>query len=279
MFFQNTFVLGALLLLSACNNPPFDAKAMQKIAESQPDFKTVTSSYEGHTLAGVTTGKSCNPALFYIHGAPGSWQAWGAYLGDKDLAAQAYQIAADRPGYSGSANTGADENLPHQAASLAALLQSAAPQQKAIVVGHSFGGPLALQLALDNPDRIAGIIILAGSIDPALEDPRWYNRVASWWPIRDLIPTLFDTANREILAARPYLYEQTPRLAELKIPVTVIQGETDELVSPANADYAAQHIPHATIIRIAAQGHFLPWQQFDVVKNSIVAMLGAPTCR
>lgn len=278
MNIRTTYMLATFLFLTSCTNPPFDSKELEAIAQRQPDFKNLSVSYTEQVLTGAETGKTCNPSVFYLHGAPGSWQAWGAYLGDKDLAAYTHQIAADRPGYGGSATSGAVKNLKHQAASLTALMQHNGATQKTIVVGHSFGGPLALQIALDNPQLVAGVIILAGSIDPSLEDPRWYNRVASWWPVRDLIPEIFNTANQEILAARPYLYEQTPRLAALKIPVTVIQGNADELVSPANTDYAERNIPHATIIRIPNQGHFLPWEQFDVVKQNIMKMLGKSGC-
>src|SRR3546814_16092495 len=56
------------------------------------------------------------------------------------------------------------------------LLGNGAP---AIVVGHSLGGPIAAKLAMDYPDRVRGLLLLAPSVAPALEAPRWYQRLAT----------------------------------------------------------------------------------------------------
>lgn len=53
------------------------------------------------------------------------------------------------------------------------------------------------------------------------------------------------------------------------MPVTVIQGETDWLVPVGNADYARENLKHANIIVIEGQGHFLPWEQYTLVKAQI----------
>src|SRR3546814_18455192 len=70
------------------------------------------------------------------------------------------------------------------------LLGNGAP---AIVVGHSLGGPIAAKLAMDYPDRVRGLLLLAPSVAPALEAPRWYQRLATWRVVQWLLPrTLID---------------------------------------------------------------------------------------
>ena len=64
-----------------------------------------------------------------------------------------------------------------------------------------------------------------------------------------------------------------PLWESLDIPVVVIQGDEDELVDPANADFAARMLgPRAKIIPVPDMGHFILWDQPDMIREEILAL-------
>ena len=216
------------------------------------------------------------PNLLFLHGAPGDWKAWKRYLEDQPFAHHYNIIAIDRPGYGNSGKGKPETSLQQQAALIQrAVLSQWGADTSYFVVGHSFGGPVAVQLALDYPQHVRGLLLLAASLDPALEKTEWYQYLATWRGLRWLVPAPIDVCNREIMALPPHLIAQRARLAELNHPVLVIQGEKDGLVPPANADYAHKNLTGAQleIQRLPNQNHYLPWLEYDRVKTAVGTLI------
>lgn len=85
--------------------------------------------------------------------------------------ADSYQLVRyHRRGYAGSDSVGAPYGIEAQAADALALLD-AIGIARAHIVGHSGSGPIALQLALDAPDRVSSVVLE----EPAIHsiDERW----------------------------------------------------------------------------------------------------------
>ncbi len=109
------------------------------------------------------------PDLILLHGAGGSLRDFTFSLAPR-LADRYRVIAMDRPGhgYTGtiSAQTRRDGASPRQQA---ILLQGAARQlgvERAIVLGQSFGGSIAMAWALEDPAMTAAIVTVAGATMP-----------------------------------------------------------------------------------------------------------------
>jgi pimeloyl-ACP methyl ester carboxylesterase len=107
------------------------------------------------------TQSGSGPTVLFVHGQPGlgaDFDAVAAFLVDDHRV-----IAPDRPGYGRSG----DQALPmvENARLLAQLLEerSTAP---AVVVGHSYGGGVAVLLAAARPDLVSGLV-LVGSVGRA----------------------------------------------------------------------------------------------------------------
>ena len=98
--------------------------------------------------------------LALLHGQPGSPADWQQVIAR--LPAQLHAVAADRPGYGSS-------RLPAGgfAANARAVLDDldARGIERAVLVGHSYGGGVALSAASLAPRRVAAVVLLA-SVGP-----------------------------------------------------------------------------------------------------------------
>jgi pimeloyl-ACP methyl ester carboxylesterase len=224
----------------------------------------------------VTSGRTdaAAPRVLFVHGSPGTWEGWRGYLDDPQLRAQARLIAPDRPGYGGSGRGHAEPSLARQAAALAAVLD-ALPGPPAVVVGHSMGGPIAARLAVDRPDLSGGLLLIAPSIDPALERHHWYNVAGSLRLVQWFVPVDWIVSNRELWPLRRELRELLPLWSRVRCPVVVIQGGADELVPAANADFAERVLAgHALDVRrYPGESHFILWERPELVKSALLDLL------
>jgi len=118
------------------------------------------------------------PDLVLIHGASGNTRDMTFDLAPR-LAADYRVIVLDRPGL------GYTERINRTGATItqqAALLQKAAAQfgaENPIVLGHSYGGAVALAWAVTQPDHIAALVDLAGAAKPWESGLSTYYRVLS----------------------------------------------------------------------------------------------------
>jgi pimeloyl-ACP methyl ester carboxylesterase len=216
------------------------------------------------------------PNVLFVHGSPGDWQAWATYLNDPALANLGTRIAVDRPGYGGSKAGGVMPDLRQQANLIAKLLPA---HSQTIVVGHSLGGPLAAWLSIDHPAQVCGVVMLAGSVAPEYEAPRWYNTAAQYRVVQALIPSEMARSNLEIMPLQQELKKLDRAWGSLRRPIIALQGVTDELVDPRTADHLTQHVApqYLTVIRIPDVGHFIPWKKQPLVDQAILRM--AAQCR
>jgi pimeloyl-ACP methyl ester carboxylesterase/uncharacterized membrane protein YbhN (UPF0104 family) len=114
-------------------------------------------------LSAPAPAPTCAPAiprareLVLLHGQPGSPADWQAVIAR--LPGQLHAVAPDRPGYGAS---------PHPAdgftANARAVLDDldARGVRNAVLVGHSWGGGVALRAASLAPDRVRAVVLLAG---------------------------------------------------------------------------------------------------------------------
>jgi pimeloyl-ACP methyl ester carboxylesterase len=100
------------------------------------------------------------PAILMIHGLAGQMAHYSYGILDQ-LAGDHRVVMVDRPG-SGYSTRGveAGAGLAEQAAALAGLI-AALQLERPLVVGHSLGGAVALALALDYPERVGGLALVA----------------------------------------------------------------------------------------------------------------------
>ena len=116
----------------------------------------------------VETRGSGEPVLL-IHGAMLA-DAYAPLLAQSELADRYQLISYHRRGFAGSSRHAGPCDIARQAADARAVLDHLGIE-RAHVVGHSYGGTIALQLALDAPERVASLALLepAGIPAPSIE--------------------------------------------------------------------------------------------------------------
>ncbi|MDE1146038.1 MAG: alpha/beta hydrolase [Azospirillaceae bacterium] len=130
---------------------------------------------------------------------------------------------------------------------------------------------MVARLALDQPARVAALVLVATSFDPGLEHQHPLQPWADREPWRRLLPRPLRNANRELLTIAPELRALARDLPQLRCPVVILHGTADRESPYGNVDYLRRHLTGATVeVRtLAGAGHFLPWTQRKAVLAAI----------
>lgn len=261
-----------LMIFTSCAGPTQSIQG--DIIQFQKNNSGQIQSYRGksRSMNYAWSGDRTKRALLFVHGSPGDWQGWAHFLNSPELQKKFNVISIDRPGYGLSTPGISVGSLATQASDIIEVLKSNESHLPAIVIGHSYGGPVIAKMAIDFPDQIGGLIFVASSVDPDLEMTKWYQSFAATWPLRLLIPTSLRVCNEEIMALKPELIQLASQWKKISAKSVLIQGAADPLVPPANIDFLLQHLNPEIILqtnRIEGLNHFVPWKRPDLIFQAI----------
>ncbi len=224
----------------------------------------------------LRAGDRAGPRVILVHGTPGSASAWSDYLLSPPAGAEL--VALDRPGFGQSGPDAAVPGMDKQAAAVLALLPK--DGRKVVLLGHSLGGPIVARVAADHPDRVHALVLLAASLDPALESIHPMQRVGAWSAVRGMLPRAIRNANAELMALEPQLVALTALLPRITAKVVIVHGTKDDLVPVANVAFMQAHLTGArcvTTVLLEGRNHFLPWNSESDVREAIRLAL-EPEC-
>ncbi len=256
--------------------------AAELAADPTPREEIVTLA-DGRSIAALVAGPGDGQKIAFVHGLGGSQSTWQIVLGEL---AERYRVAAiDLPGHGQSDKSASAD---YSAAALAGAVAEALKALKvtpAIVVGHSLGGAVALHLALEHADAVAGLVLVnstglgdeiaselldlmegepgkataRGLLELFFEDQRLVvdrgidemaqNQLAdgAWAAQQAVAAAAFDRGGQR-LATRG-------QLAEVTTPTLVAWGAKDRVIPLAHAIAAVSVLPDAVLKVLPKVGH------------------------
>jgi pimeloyl-ACP methyl ester carboxylesterase len=259
-------------------------------------------------VASYGVGGSGDPIVF-LHGWGLSGRTYKAAL--KRLLARGFQVWAPAlPGFDGSeALPPGGDNLAHYARWVDEFLDAVGVTEPVVLMGHSFGGGIAIQTAHDWPERVRGLVLINsiggsawrhdGSVITSIaERPLWdwgLHFPSDVLPLRQLrrvLPVVLGAAIPNALrdprafwhAAHIARYaDLTGELQELKarrLPVVVLWGQRDELVTRASFDALCENLGNPLSVTVDGSHSWMladPDVFGEIITNVIPVAMSART--
>jgi pimeloyl-ACP methyl ester carboxylesterase len=121
---------------------------------------------------------AAGPPVVMIHGASSNLEVMRQPLGDM-LAENHRVILIDRPGHGWSTRARSDYSTPAIQGKMIDEALEKLGVGRAILVVHSWSGALGARIALDYPQRVAGLVMLAPVACPWPGGVGWYNKLVT----------------------------------------------------------------------------------------------------
>ncbi len=220
--------------------------------------------------------------VILLHGGLGHGGNWGYQL--PALVGSGYRaVLIDSRGHGRSTRDFRPFTYELMASDVLAVMD-ALRLERASIVGWSDGACIALILAMKAPARIAGVFFFASSMDPggareiAQPDPvldRCFARHARDYARLSATPDRF----KPFVEAVSLMMKTQPNysggdLADIRVPVVIVQGEHEEFIAPEHAEYLVRSIPGAELIILPDVSHFAPLQRPEQFNGAMRAFLG-----
>ena len=251
--------------------------------------------------------KGQGPALLLIHGIPSSSYLWRDLI--DPLSATFDVLAPDLLGYGDSdKRLDADLSIAAQARYMVAFMESIGVHQAA-VVGHDIGGGIAQLMAVDEPQRVARLILIDSVVDnnwpildiARLKEPAWDQimvnldlrdgfrkgleaGIVTEGRVTDELVNEWTRPFQDLGGRRAYLRaaralnnrdltSESRHIPELQTPTLILWGANDKFLEPRWADTLKHKLRDATVEIIEPGGHFLPMDRPDAVVEAITRFL------
>lgn len=229
--------------------------------------------------------------LVLLHGSPGGLFDWKALVEDSTLLRHYRLIVPERPGYGATKPRQAEPSIMEQADRILAALSGEA--MPLTLLGYSYGGPVAVAMAGQAPDRVRGVIGLAGQYDPENEMILSVSPYLQFGLFRYLMPRWLWVSNEEKMSHQEALRKAMPMFKRASCPIWLIHGTADAIVPTGNSPWLAEQLashsgytvlegaPSAEILEHRAlfldlregKDHSIPFSEPELVVDALKAWM------
>lgn len=161
--------------------------------------------------------------IVVVPGAPSWAEYWAPLLAA--MPADREMVVVDRPGFAASEPAACVPDIRLQAIALSPLLE-AAPGQRILLVGQSYGAAIATVMASRNPRPLAGVVLLSSFLGEPGPTARFLVNLGM--RVLSMIPRDLRNAILEVSGQSVQLVHMRQALNRLSVPVHVIHGDADD---------------------------------------------------
>jgi non-heme chloroperoxidase len=218
-----------------------------------------------------------------LHGYSDTWRSFEPLF--EHLPATIHAYALTLRGHGDAPRPAAGYDAAQLAADVVAFMDDVGIE-RAIVVGHSMGTIVATRLAIDAPERVAGLVLAGGrptfrtpdlgelyadveAFGDAV-DPAWVRAFQESTVVRPVADEWIETVTRESLKMPPRVWkaliepamraDHSGRLGSISAPTLLVCGERDEIAPLAEQQGFLDAIPDARLVVHAGGGHAVHWE-------------------
>lgn len=241
----------------------------------------------GHNLNVEVSGPEDGPVVVLLHHGLGSVNAWRWQV--PILAEAGYRVVAyDRWGY-GASDPRPSLDVPNFRSDLDDLLSLLVQLEvpNAALIGHSDGGTIGLYFALQHPERVSCLILVAAHIylEPTMKtgilevkrsfeaDERF--RKGMQFAHGEKYESVFHNWFDGWRGVESSGWDMRPILGQISCPAMVIQGSEDEHATPQHARDIFTSIAGAELWLLLGAKHMLPQENYLEFNPRILRFLQA----
>jgi pimeloyl-ACP methyl ester carboxylesterase len=254
---------------------------------------------DGREISALVAGPGRGPKIVFLHGLGGSQSTWQVVLGD--LVENYRVVAIDLPGH-GASDKSDPAGTDYAVEAIASAVVEAISGLKAgpaIIVGHSLGGAVAMQIALDRPELAAGIVLINSAglgdeistellglidrdpgrdtargllelfyedkrlvLDRGVDEMAQTQLAAGAWPAQQAVAKAAFGEGGQNLAVRE-------RHREVAKPVLIVWGAKDRVIPLSHATESLSSLPDATLKVLPNVGHVPQVEDAPAVATAI----------
>ena len=232
--------------------------------DSVEQLKLKIDDHHVHCLKGGS-----GPPILLIHGGASDSQDWAATI---DALAHSYTLyAPDMIGYGLSERKKDGYCLSDFVKSTQTLIHKL-NLNSLVLVGHSLGGRVCLEIALRYPDMVTGLVLVDSVGFAKLA---WWGTVLSTtaWCVRKVLKRPQPYPKFLIEDGEDKDWQCTDRLPSLKVPTLVVWNRRDPYFEMAGALKASQLIPEVNLQVYPRFGHAPHKQDRDSFNNLLLGFL------
>ncbi len=233
-------------------------------------------------LAIWRSGSGSDPVIC-LHGITAQHRAFNAFA--RHLGPSRVVVGVDLRGRGDSAKPDSGYGLEAHAGDVIRVLDHLG-LQRAVIVGHSMGSIVAMRLALDAPERVEKLVLVAAKPsygDPALDvyydemealsdpvDPEFVRGFQESTLARPVPDGLIDRVVDESLKLPARVWhgllgptlrvDHSADLARIAVPTLLAWGDRDEIATRADQETLLAALPDARLRNYAGGGHAFHWE-------------------